>query len=194
MGEDGMAIHYSQLGASDESRVAHQDHIQRMTEYYRRTAAKYNSWHFDLRDDYSHNCAVQLVLELLAHEGAGSLLDVACGTGRGVKAALDHGYDAQGIDLSQELLSLAEREAGIPRERLHCGDATQLPFADNSFDVVCILGALHHSVMPQTITSEILRVARRAVVISDQANHLYGGVRQLLIKLGIFAPVYRLLF
>lgn len=189
-----MAEHYSLLGPANESRVLHQDHVSQMREYYRRTAGKYNSWHFNLDDDYAHNCAVRQVIGLLAQQRDSTLLDVACGTGRGIKAALDAGFEAQGIDLCPDLLEIAKRDLKIPHEKLHCGDATQLPFPDNSFDVVCIFSALHHSAMPHTIVSELIRVARRAVVISDEANHLHGGVRQLLIKLGLFRPVYRLLF
>jgi SAM-dependent methyltransferase len=89
---------------------------------------------------------------------------------------------------------VAEREFKIPRSRLHCLDATRLPFPDDSFDVVCILGALHHSAMPYTIISELIRVTRRALVVSDVGNRFAGGIRQLLISLGVFTPVYRLLF
>ncbi len=189
-----MSTHYTQLGAPSESRSLHEDHIHRMRDYYRRTAVQYNSLHYTLSDDDSHNCAVKELLKLLAEDRASTLLDVACGTGRGIRTALDAGFEAEGIDLCPELLDVAEKDLKIPRSRLHCGDATQLPFSDNSFDVSCILGALHHSAMPHTIISEMVRVTRRAIVISDEANHLHGGVRQLLIKLGIFGPVYRLLF
>jgi ubiquinone/menaquinone biosynthesis C-methylase UbiE len=119
---------------------------------------------------------------------------VGCGTGRCVKRALEAGHEAEGIDICQDLLDVAERDFGIPRDRLHCDDATRLPFPDNSFDVVCILGALHHSAMPHTIISEMIRVSRRAVVVSDGGNRLAGGVRHLLINFGLLSPLYRLLF
>jgi ubiquinone/menaquinone biosynthesis C-methylase UbiE len=189
-----MTMHYTRLGASNESRAVHESHIDKMRDYYRRTAQRYNTWHCNLSDNVSHNYGVRQVLKLLGQESNSNLLDVGCGTGRCIKAALDAGYDAQGIDLCADLLAVAEKELGIPKERLHCGDATRLPFPDKSFDVTCILGGLHHSAMPHTIIAEMIRVTRRAMVVSDGGNRLAGGVRQILFGLGIFDPVYRLLF
>ena len=177
-----------------ESQATHVEHVAAMKQYYERTAESYNSWHCNPADKSSHNFAVREVLKLLAQDKRSTLLDVCCGTGRGVRAALDAGYDAQGLDLSGHLLKIAETELKIPKERLHCADATKLPFTNNSFDVTCILGALHHSAMPQAIISEMIRVTRRAIVVSDAANQLHGGVKAILIKLGIFNPVYRLIF
>ncbi len=189
-----MKSHYSRLGRSGESRALHDRHIEEMRGYYSRTASQYNDWHCDTAADSNHNFAVSEVLRLLKRHPSSTLLDVACGTGRCIAAALAAGFDAQGIDLCAELLALAEKELSIPRQKLHCGDATALPFRDNSFDVSCILGALHHSAMPHTIITEMVRVTRHAIVISDEANHLHGGVRQLLMACGIFEPIYRLLF
>ncbi len=189
-----MTPHYSRLGNAAESRSFHEGHIRQMKQYYRRTALNYNAWHCNFSDDGSHNYGVKEVLQLLAQDKHNTLLDVACGTGRCIKKALEAGFDARGIDICPDLLSVAEKELHIPKELLYCGDATQLPFPDNSFDVSCILGALHHSAMPHTIISEMIRVTRRALVVSDEANHLHGGVRQILMALGIFGPIYRLLF
>lgn len=189
-----MTTHYSQLGRAGESRETHQQHVEQMRDYYSRTASQYNAWHCDTTADSNHNFAVKEVLGLLNSGPGASLLDVGCGTGRCIRAALDAGFEAHGIDISPDLLALAEKELSIPREKLHCADATSLPFGDNSFDVCCILGALHHSAMPHTIIAELIRVARRAVVVSDEANHFHGGVRQSLITLSLFKPIYRLIF
>jgi ubiquinone/menaquinone biosynthesis C-methylase UbiE len=179
---------------SVDSQATHEEHVAAMKNYYQRTAQSYNSWHCDPADESSHNYAVREVLRLLSQDKHSTLLDVCCGTGRCLRAALDAGYDVQGLDVSVDLLKIAETELKIPKERLHCGDATKLPFADKSFDISCIMGALHHSAMPQAIISEMIRVTRRAIVVSDEANHLHGGVKRLLTKLGIFNPVYRLIF
>ncbi|MEA9985546.1 MULTISPECIES: class I SAM-dependent methyltransferase [Subtercola] len=49
----------------------------------------------------------------LIEEGTGPLLDIGCGPGRMVKAALTAGYVALGIDVSQAAIDVAE-QAGIP--------------------------------------------------------------------------------
>jgi SAM-dependent methyltransferase len=114
-----------------------------------------------------------------------TLLDVGCGTGRGVRAALDMGYDAVGLDISPRLLEIAHKELAIPEHRLIQGDATNLTFPDRHFDVTCILGALHHSAQPLRIIEEMIRVTKKAMVISDEGNHLTGGIKQVLLRLGI---------
>ncbi|MFH1638782.1 MAG: bifunctional demethylmenaquinone methyltransferase/2-methoxy-6-polyprenyl-1,4-benzoquinol methylase UbiE [Chloroflexota bacterium] len=72
------------------------------------------------------------------------LLDVACGTGDlAMDAALRYPYiEAVGLDFVKEMMVKARSKlskAGLTRRiRLVLGDATGLPFADDSFDVVSI--------------------------------------------------------
>jgi ubiquinone/menaquinone biosynthesis C-methylase UbiE len=62
------------------------------------------------------------------------------------------------------------------------GDALSLSYADNSFDVVCEFGALHHIQKPSAAVAEMLRVSRHAVFISDCNNFGQGGKGSRLIK------------
>ncbi|GGF17266.1 class I SAM-dependent methyltransferase [Subtercola lobariae] len=52
----------------------------------------------------------------LIEEGSGPLLDIGCGPGRMVAAALTAGYSALGVDVSQAAVDLARR-SGIPALR-----------------------------------------------------------------------------
>jgi ubiquinone/menaquinone biosynthesis C-methylase UbiE len=147
--------HYSQLGQSGESKALHGEHISNMRDYYARTAEQYNAWHCDASNDSCHNCAVSQIMDLLLKDKTQTLLDVGWGTGRCIRVALDLGIDVQGIALLPELLAVARTQFKIPADRLHCGDATNLPFASNSYNTTCVLGALHHSARPHTIIAEI---------------------------------------
>jgi ubiquinone/menaquinone biosynthesis C-methylase UbiE len=178
----------------DDDISTHQNHVERMVAYYARTASQYNKWHCDVSNDSSHNYAVREVLGLMNRVKAKTLLDVCCGTGRAVRAALAAGFDARGIDVSMELIEAGVRDLKLPPNRLAVGDATKLPYADRSFDVACVFGALHHTARPRAVVSEVLRVARSGVVISDEANHFSGGCKSVLIRMGIFEPVYRMIF
>jgi ubiquinone/menaquinone biosynthesis C-methylase UbiE len=169
-------------------------HIQQMTDYYAKTAGEYNAWHVDSNPRSVHNRAVEQVLRLLAAGKDRTLLDICCGTGRAVKAVRDRGYHAAGIDISKELLDAGMREFGLPSDALRAGDATLLPYADASFDIACVLGALHHSARPEAIVHEACRVSKSGLVVSDEGNGLSGGVKHLLQRLHIFTPVYRLIF
>lgn len=47
-----------------------------------------------------------------------------------------------------------------------------MEFAGKSFDMSCEFGVLHHIKTPNIVVSEMLRVAKKAVFISD--NNIYG--------------------
>jgi ubiquinone/menaquinone biosynthesis C-methylase UbiE len=168
----------------------HRRHLSEMTSYYARTASKYLTWHIDPE----HDLAVRELIALARSQGYASILDVCCGTGRALKACLDASIEAHGIDISQALIDEGAKKWRLPAEKFTCGDATSLPFNDKQFDASCVLGALHHSAIPEKIIAEMLRVSRYAIVVSDSGNSLHGGLRQILKRFGLFETVYRLIF
>lgn len=76
--------------------------------------------------------------------GTKSVLDVACGSGSYVKAFLDKGYNAYGIDLDEAMVERARRKTS--RERILQGDMTKLKDRfQQSFDfVMCIGNSIVH--------------------------------------------------
>ncbi|HEU5215515.1 MAG TPA: class I SAM-dependent methyltransferase, partial [Gaiellaceae bacterium] len=70
------------------------------------------------------------VLVRLLGEPDGSLLDVGCGTGSYTAALAELGWDATGVDISEDML----RRANARGVRTVHADATSLPFEDASFD------------------------------------------------------------
>lgn len=93
------------------------------------------------------------------------LLDVACGTGRFLRSALQAWprLDARGADLSQAYVAEARRHlAGYVRARLHVANAEALPFEDRSMDVVSAI-YLFHELPPEvrrTVAAEFARVLK----------------------------------
>lgn len=63
-----------------------------------------------------------------------------------------------------------------------------LPFADSSFDAVCEISTLHHVPNPSLVLAEMLRVARRSVIIVDSNRHGQGSFPARLFKLFLFKP------
>lgn len=84
------------------------------------------------------------------------ILDVATGTGAQAYALAKRGFDVIGFDLSKEMLEQAKRKQsnGLKLKFIH-GDATKLPFNDNSFDASSISLALHD--MPYKIRFLVLK-------------------------------------
>jgi len=78
--------------------------------------------------------------------GAGiRVLDAGCGTGEFLALAIGRGAAASGVDLEADRLAVARRVA--PEAELREGDITQLPYADDAFDVVTAFNADRKSVV-----------------------------------------------
>jgi ubiquinone/menaquinone biosynthesis C-methylase UbiE len=164
--------------------------IQR--EYYARTAGAYDDMHLG---DAEHEFATRIMLAAMDHLQVRSVLDIGSGTGR----ALRHIKQARpetrvlGIEPVAELRQIGHRN-GITAEELVDGDATRLPFRDGEFDLVCEFGVLHHIRNPQDAVREMLRVSRKAILISDSNNFGQGGFasrtfKQLLDACGLWRLV-----
>jgi SAM-dependent methyltransferase len=84
------------------------------------------------------------------------LLDVATGPGYVAARAAERGARPVGVDFSEAMLAFArERHPGIPFRH---ADATDLPFADGSFDAVVAAFVLLHLGRPERAVAEALRV------------------------------------
>lgn len=84
------------------------------------------------------------------------VLEVGCGTGLILGRLAGIASEAWGVDLSPGMLRAAH-ERGL---RVVQGSATQLPFADCSFDTVCSFKVLAHVPDIRTALAEIARVTR----------------------------------
>lgn len=90
------------------------------------------------------------------------MLDVGAGTGRSMRALFEesHPRRAVGLDLSAGMLAQARQTLRDPRAVLVRGDATALPFPDNSFDIVMSMWTLETLPDPLLAVAELLRVLK----------------------------------
>ncbi|HYK97934.1 MAG TPA: ubiquinone/menaquinone biosynthesis methyltransferase [Candidatus Acidoferrales bacterium] len=118
------------------------------------------------------------------HAG-GSALDVACGSGKLTaelaRVAGDHGR-VVGLDFSPRMLEIARR--AHPSIEFIEGDALSLPFDDASFDASTIAFGLRNLADPILGLREMLRVARRAVVLEfvRPPRGLVGGAYRIYLR------------
>jgi SAM-dependent methyltransferase len=142
--------------------------------YYRRTAADYDAMH--VHEDDGHAAALRFISALMDPLQIGSLLDVGCGTGRAVRHFVSRhsGMRVRGAEPSRALIEQAVARNGVPAGHIACARGESLPYPDGSFDAVCEFGILHHVPDPNAVVREMLRVARRAVFLSD-ANRFGQG-------------------
>jgi SAM-dependent methyltransferase len=76
----------------------------------------------------------EAAIRRLSVEPGQKVLDVGCGIGVFLRLAADRGADVFGLDASHALLELARTR--VPEADLRIGDMQQLPYGDDSFDVV----------------------------------------------------------
>ncbi|MDQ3102389.1 MAG: class I SAM-dependent methyltransferase [Actinomycetota bacterium] len=88
-------------------------------------------------------------------------LDVGCGTGVLAQRLAGAGFRMSGVDPSQGMLDvLADRSPDVTALR---GSGTDLPFTDDSFDLVLSVATMHHIADADEIRrtlAEMVRVAR----------------------------------
>ena len=111
-------------------------------------------------------------------------LVVCCGSGMEAEMVARTGQRVIALDLSLEAVCRAGERArryGLQFDRV-VGDAENLPFASGAVDFVFAHDGLHHLPDAYRGVREMLRVARRAVVIAEPAD---AALTRLSVKLGI---------
>jgi ubiquinone/menaquinone biosynthesis C-methylase UbiE len=166
-------------------------------EYYERTADRYDAEH--VREGDEHYIALRYISGMFDLLGISSVLDVGCGTGRGVKYFLEErpGVQVRGVEPVAALIERAISAKSIPSELITEGSGEALPLADQSVDAAFECGILHHVKAPKQIVREMMRVSRKAIFLSDENRFAHGSMfarwaKVILCKTGMFRAAYRL--
>jgi demethylmenaquinone methyltransferase/2-methoxy-6-polyprenyl-1,4-benzoquinol methylase len=110
--------------------------------------------------------------EIAALPVSGRLLDVGGGTGRVSSAIRDLVDEVVVADVSFGMLDKADRSSLKPV----CGGSESLPFADNSFERVIMVDALHHVIQHADSAREMFRVLKPGglLVIEEPDIRTFG--------------------
>ena len=106
---------------------------------------------------------LQTLVQVGAFTGGERVLDVGTGAGHTALAVAPHVAEVVGLDLTPEMVASATAlagERGLTNVTFREGDATALPFADASFDIVTNRQSAHHYGDPAKATAESARVLR----------------------------------
>lgn len=97
-----------------------------------------------------------------------SVLDVGCAEGYFMKVVRDRfGASVWGVDISTATLAKAHDLYGFP---VAAGEATRLPFADGSFDLVLSTEVIEHVLDPDLMIAEMRRVSRGTVLVTTPVS------------------------
>ena len=152
--------------------------------YYAETAEKYDQLHVHEKD--THYFALSFMSAAINFLDIQSIPEVGSGTGRTIAYINKHhpSITIKGIEPVKELREIAYSK-GIHESDLIEGDGLQLQFNDQSFDLVCCFGVLHHIRTPNIVISEMLRVSKKAIFISDGNNFGQGSLLVRSLKQGL---------
>jgi len=128
--------------------------------YYDNIAQIYDQTHW-LTESVAEEVA-DFIIELTSATPETSFLEPGVGTGLNVLPLVRRGFSVTGIDISQEMLAQFRQklQKTPPNLKLINGDASKLPFIDNSFDVVLTVHMIHAVSEWKTFLDEIQRVVK----------------------------------
>jgi ubiquinone/menaquinone biosynthesis C-methylase UbiE len=160
--------------------------IQIQRQYYADTASQYDQMHVCEGDE--HFFALSFLVGMIDYLQVKSILDIGSGTGRAIAhiKTLRPDIKIVGIEPVQALREVGHQK-GVSTTELIDGDATQLQFEDGAFDLVCEFGVLHHIPKPERAVAEMLRVSKKAILISDSNNFGAGSWPARTLKQAIKA-------
>ncbi len=171
----------------------------KVNDLFARIARRYDLIN-DLQSFGLHRNWKRRVAELAQVSPGARALDLCCGTGDIAFALAQRGAETTGLDFSTPMLAVAKTRS----QKLKCpapsfiqGDAQQLPFADNTFDIVTIGYGLRNLSSWQCGLEAMHRVARpgaRLIVLDfgKPANALWRRVYFAHLKMSV--PLIGLLF
>lgn len=117
------------------------------------------------------------------------MLEIGCGAGTDHLQFARAGADAWAIDMSGRSAGLTRqrlRTFGLRDDRVLIGDAENLPFPSDTFDLVYSWGVLHHSPDTPRTVREVHRVLRPGGEIRIMFYHRFSLVSlQFYLKFGL---------
>lgn len=131
----------------------------------------------ELRALHSADAQVERrLIETLADNPLGNVLDIGTGTGRIAELFADHAEHIVALDKNLEMLRVARAKLQhLPTAQIELvqGDFGDLPFPASSFDTVVLHQVLHFAQDPAIALDEAARVTRTAgrIAIVDFAAH-----------------------
>jgi SAM-dependent methyltransferase len=141
-----------------------------------------NPERFDPRDaggtliDSEHRARYHFGAQVVAGQ---EVLDASCGVGYGIEILSRAGASAvTGVDISAEAIAAAKDRFGEFATALEEADLRDLPFKDNSFDVVVSFETIEHVEEPREALAELDRVLRPGgilVISSPNPDGYIGG-------------------
>ncbi|MBU1003677.1 MAG: class I SAM-dependent methyltransferase [Proteobacteria bacterium] len=128
----------------------------------------------------------QAVVALARARNAHTAVDICCGTGAQLIALDRAGCTCTGVDLSLPMLAVARRKSP-PSITYVNADGTQIPLANESFDITILAFALHEKPAPvrKSLLAEAMRLLKPGGTLAVTDYLAPRGLLGLLGHLGV---------
>lgn len=128
------------------------------------------------------------IIEDLSKKTSGeTLLDLGCGTGFVMRKASKYFKKIYGIDISQKMVNKIEL---LPNMKVFTGDIENLPFENESFDVVISVAVLHHISDHTSVIREVYRVLKKEGIFYTDHDIDRRFVKIFYIPLKIYRKIF----
>ncbi len=130
----------------------------------------------------------------------GTILDIGCGTGEIMWAAVQCGWNEEGVDTSSEFIAIGRSNLGV-NGRICTLEAADFP--SDHFDAILMSGIIEHLYDPHATLQEVSRVlkpggwlwldAPNEASLYSAIGNLYMGIRRksaVLVTAPTFAPFH----
>ncbi len=174
----------------------------KVNDLFARIARRYDLIN-DLQSFGLHRLWKRRVVNLAAISPGARALDLCCGTGDIASALAHRGAETTGLDFSTQMLEVAaqrqQADSTLKSGKLKFiqGDAQQIPFPENTFDIVTVGYGLRNLTSWERGVDEMHRVAKpgaRLIVLDfgKPANALWRAIYFTHLRLSV--PLIGLLF
>lgn len=150
-----------------KKRQQHESDHDDAVQFFHASAADYQQKHYDPSERTFMTVRQERVLEFidsLALPPGASVLDAGCGPGYLVEAFAVRGFRVFALDGAAGMLQAAEARVSavspIHAASFQQGDIEDLPYADESFDLVCSTGVIDYLPEDSKVLGEFRRVLR----------------------------------
>ncbi len=138
---------------------------------------------------HSNQSKFQLMYDLSGVNKDDTVLDIACGPGLVTTAFATKAKHVTGIDITPAMIEKAkeiQKDKNLENITWKIGDATNLPFDDESFSMVITRYSFHHFIEPEMVFKEMKRVCKKGgkimvvdVAIPPEKRNAYDHLEKL---------------
>ena len=143
-------------------------------DYASRFSGKIGEWFLKIQE--------KATLKMMAEWSGASVLDVGGGHGQLTGPLLQNGFDVTVLGSADECENRIREYTESDKCHFKVGNVLELPFKDNSFDIVVSFRLVPHINQWDRLLSEFARVARKAVIVDYPSKRSINCLTPLLFN------------